>query len=106
MLYQYATNDDKKFVTVSIFYNPGNDYGARRGYRASFSVGTIEDDGCRVYYPQQGFNVFLLEVQRKSKKAENEARDILSGCLPRYLDKLNEKNGFRVVPGSKRIIEA
>lgn len=96
---KYKTSKPGSFIEVSLSYYKGDDYGSRkRGYYASFNLVALSDCGggvtIRKFCPADGLTVFFGEIPRKSSAAEREARQRLADCLPRYLQRICNKNNI------------
>lgn len=86
-------------MKVELNYYKGANYcnGRKRGYSLYINKVEVEqEDGYNIEksLPLRATSIFLLEVTRKSKKAENQAREMVLDHIDYYLELIKSRYDF------------
>ena len=97
---EVTSNSNTNYVTIHFYYYKSES--GKKGYYISIQPIYREEKDGLVYTEFRGFSgykLLVLEVTRKSKKAENQAKDIINNThsYGRLLQQVLEENDLTLV---------
>lgn len=102
-----SNSNNTNYILINFYYYKSED---KKGYYLSIQPIHREEKEGRVYTEFMGFSgykYFLLEVARKSKKAENQAKDIINNnyIYEGMLKQVLEENNLMLVNENDMLIK-
>ena len=96
-------SDNYTHLKIEFFYDKGSDYasGSKRGYYVmclpvTVSTNSNGDIVSESFWCFSGLKSLILEVSRKSKKAEAEALQLIEGLQVELINKVLKKHNLQI----------